>query len=110
MSPAKNSPCDRLRSFVLHRDHNLIYRNHYQGPFPPDFQPPQFSGCLKNTNEIYADPLFVDRGNNDYRLQAQSPAVDAGDPAYGDDVGLPPGVGTAAIDMGAFGGPDGIDW
>lgn len=59
---------------------------------------------------VWDDPLFVDRAADDYRLQASSPAVDAGDTFYGDDVSTPPGVGAPTIDMGAYGGPDGIDW
>jgi hypothetical protein len=59
---------------------------------------------------VWGNPQFVDRGNDDYRLQGTSPAVDAGDTSYGDDVSIPPGVGTLTIDMGAYGGPYGINW
>ena len=59
---------------------------------------------------VWDDPLFVDRAADLYGLQESSPAVDAGDTFYGDDVSTPPGVGTLIIDMGAYGGPDGIDW
>ena len=60
-------------------------------------------------NEKCGDPLFIDRDNDDYRIQSGSPAVDAGDTSYGTDAGIPPGVGTSTIDMGAYGGPYGID-
>jgi len=45
---------------------------------------------------IEADPRFVDEGNEDYHLMANSPCIDAGDPSYGHD---PDGTIT---DMGAF--------
>jgi len=92
-----------------YRDYNLIYGNHGA----TTAQRPQLNRCPGHVpNEIFAEPLFVDRDNDDYRLQASpaSPAVDAGDSSYGTDVSVPPGVGTTAIDMGAFGGPYGIDW
>jgi hypothetical protein len=65
---------------------------------------------MDGSNNEIANPLFVDRGNDDYRLQGTSPAVDAGDTSYGNDVSIPPGVGTLTIDMGAYGGPYGINW
>jgi len=43
-----------------------------------------------------SDPLFVDMGDNDYRLTAASPCIDAGDPNYPNDVN-----GTVT-DHGAF--------
>lgn len=48
---------------------------------------------------ISADPLFVDLANDDFHLQALSPAVDAGDPdpAFSDSDG-------SRNDMGAYGG------
>ena len=71
---------------------------------------------IDGPNNIVADPLFVNRGV-DYHLQStadgypqNSPAIDVGDTTYGNDVSLPPGEGTSTIDMGAYGGPDGINW
>ena len=52
--------------------------------------------ATSGTGNINADPLFVDPENGDYRLQAASPCIDAGDP----DSPLDPD-GTRA-DMGAF--------
>ena len=46
---------------------------------------------------VYADPLFVDLDNDDYRLYSESPAIDAGT-----DVGLP--YEGSAPDMGAYEG------
>jgi len=79
----------------------------------------QFGGCgahvppplaMEGPHDTIADPLFEDRAADDYRIQSSSPAVDAGDTSYGNDVSIPPGVGTLTTDMGAYGGPDGINW
>jgi hypothetical protein len=128
-----------------YRDYNLLYGNNGtpidENPIPwhPWKRKPQLGGCDPNDYEIFADAEFVDRDNNDYRIQVTSPAVDAGDAGYdlntdctdvgipyqcctgvgtgtcptydyGTDVSLPPGVGTTVIDMGAYGGPFPIDW
>lgn len=62
-------------------------------------------GASAATGDIAGDPLFVDAGAGDYRLQAASPAVDAGvplSPAVTDDInGQPRPVGSAP-DIGAF--------
>jgi len=75
---------------------------------PVDFQSPYlesdihidysdvFDETWAGTGNINADPLFVDRSNHDYRLQAESPCIDAGDPASDLDPD-----GTRA-DMGAL--------
>jgi hypothetical protein len=101
-----DNSCDTTGTY---RDYNLIYGNNDQ----TTGQRRQLYRCLGNTNEIFALPQFVDRDNDDYRLDPgppASPAVDAGDTSYGTDVSLPPGVGTPVIDMGAYGGLDGLDW
>ena len=69
----------------------------------------QLGGCWCRLSEIFGDPLFVDRANNDYHLQSGSPAVDAGDGSYGNDVSIPPASGTLLIDMGAYGGGTPLD-
>ncbi|MCK4981114.1 MAG: DUF1565 domain-containing protein, partial [Candidatus Delongbacteria bacterium] len=38
------------------------------------------TGVAECENNIDGDPMFVDRGNDDYRLRLGSPAIDAGDP------------------------------
>ena len=45
---------------------------------------------------IDTNPMFVDQGNSDFHLQAGSPCIDAGDPAY------PYDPDSTITDMGAF--------
>ncbi|MDH3974301.1 MAG: right-handed parallel beta-helix repeat-containing protein [Deltaproteobacteria bacterium] len=96
------------------RQYNLLSGNNGAAVSCPGFSPwckrPQLAMCNENTGEIFASPTFVDGANDDYRLQDLSPAVDSGDPAFPDDAALPPGVGTPAVDMGAYGGQYGINW
>jgi len=56
---------------------------------------------------ISADPLFAEEF--DYHLSASSPCVDTGDPSI-DDGSLPPGLGGARSDMGAYGGSSNGGW
>ncbi len=52
---------------------------------------------VNQTNAITGnDPMFVDADGGDFRLQAGSPCIDAGDPAFGSNF---PG---GRIDLGAF--------
>jgi hypothetical protein len=112
------------------RDYNLVYFNNGEtdncggsGNFRMSCLNKQFGECGGKWNDspppyvildgpynIVAYPDFEDKDNDDYRLKSTSPAVDAGDTSYGTDKSMPPGVGTAKIDMGAYGGPYGIDW
>jgi predicted outer membrane repeat protein len=66
------------------------------------------NGTLTATNHcIVSDPLFVDAGSGDYRLQATSPCIDTGSDAL-----VPAGITTdldnnprfagTAVDMGAY--------
>jgi hypothetical protein len=68
-------------------------------------------GGWSGTGNIDADPLFVDALTGDYSLQAGSPCIDTGDPAFvttrRDIVGRPRRldgalVRTERLDMGAF--------
>ena len=84
-------------------DYNDFWQSsneHFSGTFPPNL------GTISNTNyngddcddfyNIFEAPIFVDPGNGDYYLQGNSPCIDAGDPASGNDPD-----GTIA-DQGAF--------
>ncbi len=54
---------------------------------------------------IYADPLFADEQSDDYRLQAQSPCIDAGSSVgvrLNEDLDGRPRLINGAIDMGAY--------
>ena len=115
-----------------YRDYNLLIGNNNTNippsGFPWDIRP-QLGGCWLNANEIFVDPEFVDRANDDYRILVSSPAVDAGDAGYdlntdcteagvpyqcctGAGTGTCPtyDYGTGPFDMGAYGGPFPIDW
>jgi hypothetical protein len=76
-----------------------------------------YVGCTPGEGSISLDPLFVDAANDDYHLQPQSPAIDAGDPdpAYNDEEdpanpgqAIYPAMGTVRSDMGAYGGKGGV--
>lgn len=103
--------CD---DWIGYRDYNLYSANNGTVDTCADVDPmcwrKQIALCWPNGGEIFVAPEFVDAGADDYRLQIISPAVDAADPAFPDDGSLPPGVGNVSADMGAYGGPHGIDW
>ncbi|NOQ46127.1 MAG: hypothetical protein GQ559_05580 [Desulfobulbaceae bacterium] len=74
---------------TIERDFNLYYLNFGIAVFAR----PVLGGCLNNPNEIFADPLFIDR--LEYRLQPSSPAIESG---------------NDNLDMGAYGGSNPITW
>jgi len=87
----------------VNRDYNLLSANFGWDANPGCSGPlwesnpcrrQQLTGCEPNSNEMFQDPLFVDKANDNYRLQTDSPAKNAGDD------------GT---DMGAYGGSDPIN-
>lgn len=110
------------------RDYNLLYSNNGTGAtdcgwgtgkYVRSCVNMNYGGCgltdslpwtMLDPNDILAAPQFENRAGDDYRIQSSSLAVDAGDTSYGNDISIPPGVGTSTIDMGAYGGPDGINW
>ena len=58
---------------------------------------------------IFQDPLFAETTN--YTLSANSPCIDAGNPASAYlDTCFPPSQGTAVNDIGLYGGPYAGDW
>ena len=63
-------------------------------------------GGFQGTGNISLEPRFVNPKGNDFRLEDDSPCIDAGnpDPTYNDRC-LPPGRGKYRNDMGAYGGP-----
>jgi hypothetical protein len=82
------------------RDYNLLCRNN--GIATDNCTTPprhciyeQLGSCLANANEIFDNPLFVNMDDDNYTLQAGSPAENAGDDGN---------------DMGAYGGSDPITW
>ena len=67
------------------------------------------SGCTLNwgAGNIVADPLFVDVPNENFRLSASSPCINAGDPRYVPPAGMTDLDGLlrlhgTAVDMGAY--------
>ena len=80
----------------------MTFTNSCTTPLPPG-----------GTGNIAADPRFVDAANGDFRLQYNSPCIDAGDNAH-----IPPGTTTdlagnprvmvQRVDMGAYEAP--LSW
>jgi len=103
-----------IRSPMGGYSHNLLFSNNGSGVCNPEYLwcvKFQFGGYedeehyLKDKN-IIADPLFVDRDNDNYRLKGNSPAIDAGDSDKKfNDVNFAPSLGSETNDMGAYGGP-----
>lgn len=95
-------------------DHNLLFANGIAGDCDPYYLwcvKPQFGGyedelSYQKKRNIIADPLFRDRVNHDYHLQAGSPAIDSGDrKAVFNDIHFPSSLGAKRNDMGYYGGP-----
>lgn len=62
-------------------------------------------GGYAGNGNIDADPLFLDPANGDYRLQGDSPCVNAGDPdsvSEETDLDGNPRIGDGRVDMGAY--------
>jgi hypothetical protein len=74
-----------------------LWRNS-QGDFRVN---PNFTGIIDTTlGLLHVDPMFNNSDSGDFRLQAYSPLIDAGDPNILD-------VDGSRSDIGAFGGPGG---
>ncbi|HEY3265383.1 MAG TPA: right-handed parallel beta-helix repeat-containing protein [Armatimonadota bacterium] len=81
-------------------DHNDIFGNGDNTlPFPGATQ-------IGAAGNISLDPLFVDRAGGDFRLQAGSPCIDAGNDAYivstDRDYAGAPRIAGAHVDIGAY--------
>ena len=97
--------------------YNLLYANGDTGacrdrdsvPFWAEKN--QFAGCSGGRRgDLICEPLFVDPDRYNFRLQDESPAIDAGrDTAVYDDTSFPPSKGTKRNDMGATGGPYAVE-
>lgn len=64
-------------------------------------------GGFAGDGNIDVDPLFIDPANGDYRLQANSPCVNTGDPdgvieTLGTDLDGRPRIAGGRVDMGAY--------
>ena len=82
-----------LNAGTLTHTYNLVYGN---GDL-------DFEGTSISTGELNSDPLFIGGGN--YRLQASSPAIDAGTSAAGivdDDIAGNPRPNNNSWDMGSY--------
>ncbi len=106
-----------IKSAGLGYTYNLLHGNNKAEGFDPDFLwylRRQFGGyedqaTVKKTNNILADPMFVDPARYDYHLQPGSPAIDAGDPSLPfNDRNFGPSLGGDTNDIGAYGGPNTI--
>ncbi len=82
-----NSTSRGIRDVFSIADYNCVWQNN------PDYE----DGAVPGSNDISADPLFVNPATGDFRLQPGSPCVDAGDPdaKYNDPDG-------SRSDMGAY--------
>lgn len=98
---------------------NIVWENHrhqiknWSSYYHEDVKP-EFC-CIQDWEKpggdnITSAPLFMNPGENDFRLQEGSPCIDAGDPdpAYNDRF-MPPGKGSRRCDMGPYGGPWNFD-
>lgn len=98
--------CD-IGSSHLTTKHNDIFSN------DPNYREDGTCVSRKSVSDMTADPLFEDAVNGDYRLQAGSPCIDAGDNAsvpdwlttdcaYNPRIVDGDGDGSVRVDMGAF--------
>jgi parallel beta-helix repeat protein len=86
--------------------YNLFYFN-AAGLYYDEGSTNYYSASSLNTsvaeckNNIEGDPLFVNKGNNDYHLRSFSPAIDAGHPSF--SYFYEPSPNGSKIDIGAYG-------
>lgn len=78
---------------TVNEDHNLVY----------GAATTAFSGTTPGSNSLEVDPMFVDTANENFRVTADSPAVDAGMTlAYTTDFAGQPVPQAGTTDIGAF--------
>lgn len=89
-----------VNSIVMFNNGGYGAPNYWRGEFSYCCASPQPGGV----GNISFDPLFVDRTNGNYRLQAGSPCINVGTNAPGLSVDLDglPRVVDGVVDMGAF--------
>lgn len=103
------SSCLLWANATAHSSFNLRYQGIVIDPrdFIVDVRYSLVEDGYVGTGNISADPLFVNAAADDYRLSANSPAVDAGDPTRFDllttkDRGNRPRIQGGHLDMGAY--------
>ena len=97
-------------SINLALDYNLFYMSgavefNYEGSNYTDFAAYQ-SGTGQDANSLFSDPSYANPGTPDLHLNAASPAIDSGDPAFAaaageTDMDGENRVQNARVDMGA---------
>jgi hypothetical protein len=110
----KNEGILKLDSSIVFNNYGFQIKTAQIGGFPEDISGITVSysavqGGFSGTGNISANPLFLD---TDFHLVPDaSPCVDAGNPGTDSNDGcLPPGLGQARNDMGAYGGPLACSW
>ena len=76
---------------INNMDYNCTYNN-----------TTQYSGITEGSNDITTDPLFSNVSNNDFRLQATSPCIDAGTTTNAPSSDSNSNTRGTIPDMGAF--------
>jgi hypothetical protein len=108
---------DAVISNCVFLNNTAVYGNEiYSQSGSPSITYSNIQGGWPGTGNIDVDPLFRDPVNNDFHLMsiacgdsADSPCIDAGDPAILDSLlDCSWGLGGARSDMGAFGGGDSV--
>ncbi len=100
--PAVAAPTSTLWNCIVYS--NNVDTDHQE----IDGDPVVLHSCspgLSGNGNVAADPQFVDAGSGNYRLQATSPCVDAGDNGvvpWAEDLDGNPRIAFGAVDMGAY--------
>jgi hypothetical protein len=97
-------------SGILNIDSSILFNNvEFQVNGATSVTYSDVQGGVTGTGNISGNPLFLDSAY--HLVEGVSPCIDVGNPdASHDDGCLPPGLGQARNDMGAYGGPLGCNW